>query len=333
MTLTHDTFATAASQEAKILAETFADWERPQYFLRVDGGFVLQGLFDEPPQCRELLNHPALPLRPNADEEPPQLLFGRCHGVPVLVHSGGWHTVDGHGILPGLFPTAVAHKAGARNALFIDCALSLNPDLKSGRWAMLTDFINGFAISPIEGLHRHLEKPFPNLAETLSQFQNSEIINALAVVGETPMLCTYLGRPGFHLATPAEAALARNQGADLLGHDLVLQLIFANAMAFRTSSLVLAGAQLLPGGDAIRLAWKDFHETASFCSQQLVRTLRRSIAELENRPIEDRSSLKSTGLLDASDSEAANDPDELIYQNIRRSATRTSPLSAFLKRQ
>ncbi|MBQ4480716.1 MAG: hypothetical protein II943_08765 [Victivallales bacterium] len=327
MTLTHDTFATAASQEANFLAENFAEWERPRYFLRVDGGFVLQGLFDDEPQCKVLLGHLALPPRPNADGEQPQILFGRCHGVPILVHAGGWRTADGHGVLPGLFPAAVAHSAGARNALFIDCALSLNPDLKSGRWAMLTDFINGYAFSPIEGLHRHLEQPFPNLAETLSQFQNSEIINALAVIGETPMLCTFLGRPGFHLATPAEAALARSQGADLLGHDLVLQLIFANAMGFRTSSLVLAGVQLLPGADATRLARKDFLEAAAFCSPQLVRALRRSIAELEHRP-QDAEPDSVAPMADQS----TPDADELIAASIRRAATRTSPLSKYLKR-
>ncbi|MBR6470906.1 MAG: hypothetical protein IKS83_03845 [Victivallales bacterium] len=332
MTLTHHNFTTAARREAEALSETFAEWESPRYFLRFDGGFDLTGLFDEEPQQRELLPHPALPDWPNADNEPPLLLYGHCGGVPVLAHAGGWRTADGHGVLPALFPAAVAHAAGARNAIFFDCALSLNPDLKAGRWAMLTDFINGYAFSPLDGLHRDLERPFPNLSEALSQFQNSEIINALGAMGETPMLCTYLGRPGFHLATPAEAAVAHAQGADLVGHDLVLQLIFASAMAFRTSGMVLAGAQFLPGADVSRLTRQDFQEAAKFRSRQLMRTLRQAIAELERPSPEETAALKNSPSPDANADEPP-DADEAIYQSIRRAATRTSPLSAFLKRQ
>ena len=333
MTLTYDNFASTARQEANTLAEVFKGWEKPLYFLWFDGGFDFAGLFDDEPQQRELLAHPALPNQPNADNETPRLLYGHCHGIPLLVHDGGWRTADGHGVLPVLFPTAVASAAGAPNALFFDCALSLNPDLKTGHWAMLTDFINGFALSPLEGLHHCLARPFPNLCEALSQFQNSEIINALGAIGEMPLLCTYLGRPGFHVTSPAEATLARAQGADLLGHDLVLQLIFGTAMAFRISSMVLAGAQFLPGTDASRLQRNDFLETAQFRSGQLMRTLRQALAELEHRLDDDSHDANSPSDVSKGHSDGLPDADELLYQSIRRSATRTSPLSAYLKRQ
>lgn len=327
MTLTHANFNDVARQAAQRLATHFSTWNTPRYFLHCNGGFNLDGFFDEKPQVFPLKEFSELPSTPNADGEMPQLLWGDCHELSILVQVGSWRLSDGHGLLPTLLPVAVAQAAGIPNAVFIDCALSLNPDLKAGHWGMLTDFINGFAFSPLDGLHHLLDQPFPNLAETLNQFQNSEILNALGEIGETPMLCTFLGRPGFHLFTTAEVKVAHSQGADFLGHDLPLLLAFAHALGLRISSLVLAGAQLSPDAPGTRITRQDFLETARFRSPQLARTLRRAIAELEHRPQDEEPSAKQP----VSDQETP-DADELLAASIRRAATRISPLSKYLKR-
>ena len=330
MTLTHANFNDVASQTAQQLAELFTDWTTPHFFLHCCGGFDLNGLFDAPPQTLPLKTLAGFPETPDTDGNTPQLLYGNCHELSILVQAGTWRLSDGHGLLPELLPIAIARAADISNAVFIDCALSLNPDLKAGHWGMLTDFINGFAFSPLDGLHHLLDHPFPNLAETLNQFQNSEIINALGDIGEMPLLCTFLGRPGFHLFTPAEIKVAHAQGADFIGHDLPLLLTFAHAMGLRVSCLVLAGAQLAPGEHARRLARQDFLEAAHFRSPQLTRALRHAIAEIEHRP-QDETEPASTVPPEISSSDAP-DADELLAASIRRAATRTSPLSKFLKK-
>ncbi len=330
MTLTHANFGDTVGRLTQMLVDHFGDWRPPRYFLHCNGGFNLDGLFDEPPQSIALQGLPNLPETPNADGETPQMLCGSCHGVPMLAQLGCWRMADGHGILPALLPVAVAKNAGAPNALFLDCALSLNPDLKTGRWGMLTDFINDFALSPLDGLHHLLERPFPNLAETLDQFQNSEIINALGELGETLLLCTFLGRPGFHLFTHAEIKVAQTQGADFIGHDLPLILIFAHALGMRVSSLVLAGAQQTTPDPYQRLARQDILETARFRSPQLIRALRHAIANLEDLPQDEKTADAKQPT--AANSPAEQDADELIATSIRQAATRNSPLSIYLKR-
>lgn len=328
MTLTHANFNDVARQAAQRLATHFSAWNTPRFFLHCCGGFDLDGLFDDIPQTFSLTELPELPKTPGTDGVEPQLLYGNCHELSVLVQCGTWRLADGYGLLPELLPIAVAQTVGIPNMVFIDCALSLNPDLKTGHWGMLTDFINGFSLSPLDGLHHLLAQPFPNLAETLNQFQNSEIINALGDIGETPLLCTFLGRPGFHLFTPAESKVAAAQGADFLGHDLPLLLTFAHAMGLRVSSLVLAGAQLAPGDHAPRLGRQDFLETAHFRSPQLVRALRHAIAEMEHRPQDEAPD--TTGPISSTSDTV--DADELLAASIRRAATRTSPLSIYLKK-
>ena len=326
MTLTHENFPDAARRLAALLVDNAE--QTPRYFIHCTAGFHLEELFDKTPNCFQLKQFQKLPQTPDADGEEPRMLCGNCHELSVVVQVGSWRLSDGHGLLPELLPVAAAHAAGIPNAVFVDCALSLNPDLKAGRWGMLTDFINGFHFSPLDGLHRLLERPYPNLSEALNQYQNSEIINALGETDETPLLGTYLGRPGFQLPTPAETRLAAAQGADLLGHDLPLLLVFAHAMGLRVSSLVLAGAQLEPGAPAPRLDRRDFLETARFRSPQLVRTLRRAIAELEHRPQDPEPN--AANLPNATSD--APDADELIAAGIRSAATRISPLAKYLKR-
>lgn len=326
MTLAHENFHDAAKRLAELLRDNAG--QTPRYFIHCTGGFQLEELFDETPKCFQLRQFQELPQTSDADGEAPRMLCGNCHELSIVVQIGSWRLADGHGILPELLPVAAAHAAAIPNALFVDCALSLNPDLKAGRWGMLTDFINGFQFSPLDGLHHLLERPYPNLSETLNQYQNSEIINALGETDETPLLGTYLGRPGFHLPTPAETRLAAAQGADLLGHDLPLLLVFAHAMNLRVSSLVLAGAQLEPGAPAPRLDRRDFLETARFRSPQLAKTLRRAIAELEHRPHDAEPDATNP------QNHMSNEPDadELIAAGIRSAATRISPLAKYLKR-
>ena len=219
-----------------------------------------------------------------------------------------------------LFPTAVAEELGARRHIYVDTAISLDPELKAGKWGMLTDFINGYALSPLDGLHGLLEKPYPDLTDVFSQHQNSEIINALAEFGPPPRLCTFYGHPGFHACTRAEARLARNAGAELIGHDLVLHLIFSHALGCRVSALLLAGAQLLPDGGA-PVRREEMRGTGHFCSAQLVNGLRKALAELDRET-------EMPELLSTTD----DDVDEFLTASIKQCATRSSPLKAFLKR-
>ncbi len=290
------------------------------FYVHCGADYGMAGLFDEAPREFLLSELSGEDGGLNLDGEEPRLLLGVVHGVPVAVASGVRRVAEGRGHLPALFPTALAARWGVRNHLFLDTAASLSPEFKAGKWGILSDFVSHFAFSPLEGLQGLLAHPWPDLSEALDQVQNSELVNALAEFGDPPRFCTVHGVPGFQLPTEAEAQRIRADGGDFLCHDLVLHVALSHAFGCRVSALVLAGVQLLPGRRS-RFCREDLLETGKFCSKALRQGLRKAVREMA----------------DAVDGYGENvlpetDADELLRESIRRSATRSSPLKAFLKR-
>ncbi len=292
----------------------------PMFYVHCGADYGMVGLFDDLPREYSISGLSGEEGGLNLDGEEPRLLLGSVQGVPVMVSVGVRRVAEGRGHLPALFPTALAARWGVRNHLFLDSAASLSPEFKAGKWGILADFASHFAFSPLEGLQGLLAHPWPDLSEALDQVQNSELVNALAEFGEPPRFCVVHGVPGFQLPTEAEAQRIRADGGDFLCHDLVLHVALSHALGCRVSSLVLAGVQLLPGRRT-RFTREDLLETGKFCAKALRQGLRKAIREMA----------------DAADGYGENvlpeaDADELLRESIRRSATRSSPLKAFLKR-
>lgn len=313
-------FKNLIEEAAETLKARISVWKTPGFFLHFGAKYAMQGLFDDEPTTIHLAElSDNLTARENLDGEAVTLQYGLCDGVPILAAIGTRRLAEGYGLHAVLFPTALAAYLGVRNHIFIDTAISLDPDVKIGKWCVLTDFVNGFAFSPLDGLQEMLATSYPNFYESLDQVQNSEVINAMAEFGETPILCTYHGLPGFHLPTLSETDRMRRDGAKFLGHDMVLHLILSHAMGCRVSALVLAGAQILPGA-CPRFTRAEMIETGEFCSKQLRQGLRKAIREMEN-------SVAGYTVNVLPDTDA----DELICANIQKSATRSSPLKKFLQ--
>ncbi len=318
--MTDAPFVSQLQGAAQALGSRFPQGAPPHFYLHFGAEYALGELFDQPPEAipwTDLL--PDFPSDPNLDGAIPTFLAGLCLGVPVLASVGNRRVAEGFGHFPALFPTALAAYLGIPNHIFLDTAASLSPEFKIGKWGMLTDFVSDFSFSPLEGLHGLLPTVCPNLSDALSQIQNAEVLNALAEYGDPPRLCTYHGTPGFQLPTAAEANRIRRDGGDFLGHDLVLHLILAHAWGCRVSALALAGIQLLPGTRSL-FRREDMLETSRLCSRQLTQGLRRAIRELDE-------AARGYG----ENFLPETDADELLRESIRRSATRSSPLKAFLR--
>ncbi len=301
--------------------------QTPAFYLHLGGYFTpaADALFDSEPLQIPLHDLcPALPQTPTPDGAEPTFLHGLCREVPVLVLRGERRIAEGVPAWTALFPTALAAYAGVASHIFVDTGMSLHADLKAGHWAMLTDFINGYGFSPIDGLHHLAPQPFADMAQVFSQHQNSELLNGLAQFGDSPMLCTGIGIPGFHVCTPAEAKRHQADGADIVSHELVLHLMLAAAFGCRLSAMVLAAIQLLPARPTGALTRQDILATAEFCTPQLLAGLKAALADIHEAH---RRGLAENTLPDA-------DADHIIHQNIRKAAApdRSSPLRAFLRR-
>ncbi|MBQ6472332.1 MAG: hypothetical protein IJJ33_10135 [Victivallales bacterium] len=263
---------------ANIFSRVFEKWGPPQFFIQLGSGFHAEKLFDSPPQRAPLAALPDMPAFANPDSEHPQLLYGTVLNHRVLALQGHRHLYEGLGVTPCILPLCGAFCAGVRNAILIESGLSLDPELKSGNWLLLTDFINGHHCSPLDGNQTFLSNPFPDMSEALSQHLNSELMNALAGNGIFPRLGIFHSVPGSQFPTVSEARLSRSGGADMLGHDLAMEIIMGHALGMNISAFALAAATA-PNHYSPKLSRQDILDTRHFCSSQLFPGLRRGIAD------------------------------------------------------
>lgn len=263
---------TLLAQAVAILEEVFPNCRQDTFFLQFGPGFTVDALFSALPLRLPLSSLPGMPQSHTPDRHHPYFLWGPCQEVDILVLQGHRHLSEGLGLYPCLLPVAAAWKLGLRRHIYIDSCISLLPEVKTGSWTLLTDFMNGYSFSPLDGLFELLQNPFPNLTNALAQELNSELVNALDDVGISPKLCTYLAQPGFHICTHAEAELARKNGAEVLGHDLVMEIITAHAFGCQVAAMMLIGGQNASAGP-IKLQRQDILETCRFCSGDFLRGL------------------------------------------------------------
>lgn len=302
-----------------LIRQTFSGWERPRFFWQFSAGFELTGLFDAEPQTMSLRELPLMPEEGTLDEHHPELLYGRCAGVPLLVAHGHRHLFEGLGVQPCIFPTCCAWRLGVPSFVYIDPVLGLRPECKTGSFTVLTDFVNGHAVAPLDGLQRMLPHPFTDMTEALSQYLNSELVNALTQVSVQPRLCVYKSLPGAHFCTPAEAAAARAGHADIIGHDLVMEIITAHSLACEVAAIgVVAG--MAPDGGARPLRRDGLLETCRYCSETLVRGLRLACAEIHRDDTAGHQSILPEATAD-----------EVLFEDFRRPSGQCPALKRYLR--
>ena len=265
-------------QAAAMLQGHFKDWRKPRLFVECGTGFEPEKLFDDGCQSLELNQLPGMPRHRTPDQEHPLLLYGFSNGIPVLATRGHRHLYEGVGILPCVLPLCTAHQLGVNTVILLDSGLSLQKEIKPGTWVLLTDFINYHHISPLDGNHSMLENAFPDMTCALSQHLNSELMNALHFVGVSPRLGIYLSRPGSQFCTVSEANAARLAGADIIGHDMVMEIIMGHALGCKVAAFSLA-ALMAPDFYSQPLSRANVLDVCRFCSSDMMRGLRRGIRE------------------------------------------------------
>ncbi|MBP5638229.1 MAG: hypothetical protein J6X55_02030 [Victivallales bacterium] len=312
-------FIEALEIGGEVIQRSFDNWQTPVFFFQFSAGFELDNLFDESPQALEMCTLPMMPPFHTPDRHQPILLYGTSDGYPILVASGHRHLFEGLGVAPCILPTCLAWKLGISRCTYIDPVLSLIPELKTGTWTLLTDFINGHHLSPLDGLFPLLEVPFPDMTHALSQRLNSELVNALSRVAVSPRLCIYEALPGSHFCTPAEAQMARAGHAELVGHDMVMEIITAHALGCQVAALGLV-AEMAPAAGTRPLQRSTMLENCRFCSEPLLRGLRMAISEIADAP-----SLPNSPMLPEATA------DEALFSDFKRPSGKEPTLKRFLK--
>lgn len=190
----------------------------------------------------------------------------------ILLGRGHRYLFEGRGLDPVQLPVAAAVRCGVRDVILVETCLSLRDDLRIGTWFAVTDCVNNLGFSPLAARLTTLACPFQDLSDAFSQELNAELINAVAETCMTPRLGVYQADIGPHYATPAEAAIARSNGADVVGNAVVPEAVLAAGLGCRVSALLLVVGQAATYRGK-RHRHPDTLDAAEFCGPPMLRAL------------------------------------------------------------
>lgn len=202
-------------------------------------------------------------------------------GSPVLVGRGHRYLFEGHGLDPVQLPIAAAIQCGVRDVILIETCLSLRDDLRIGSWLAVTDCVNNLGFSPLAARLTTLDCPFQDMSDAFSQELNAELINVVAETCIMPRLGVYQADIGPHYATPAEAEVARRNGADVLGNAIIPEAVLAAGLGCRVTALLLVvGKAATYRGKRHRHL--DTLDAAEFCGPPMLRSLFAALQQVES---------------------------------------------------
>lgn len=144
----------------------------------------------------------------------------------VLLFVGRTHLYEGRSPAEVVHPVRTAVIAGARVVVLTNAAGGLDPAMKPGQAVLIRDHLNLMGASPLSG-------PAPPAGYRARFVDLTDLYPAKlrALAGEVDPALTegvYAALGGPHFETPAEVAMLRRTGADLVGMSTALEAIAAH---------------------------------------------------------------------------------------------------------
>jgi len=148
----------------------------------------------------------------------------------VLVLLGRTHLYEGRGVAAVVHGVRTAAAAGCGTVVLTNGCGGLNPDWPPGTAVLIRDHVNLTATSPLEGA------TFVDLTNLYS----AELRELCREVDPSLPEGVYVQFPGPHYETPAEIAMVRAFGGDLVGMSTALE-----AIAAREAGMAVLGLSLV----------------------------------------------------------------------------------------
>jgi purine-nucleoside phosphorylase len=148
----------------------------------------------------------------------------------VLVLLGRTHLYEGRGVAAVVHGVRTAAAAGCGTVVLTNGCGGLNPNWTPGTAVLIRDHVNLTAMSPLEGA------TFIDLTDLYS----AELRELCRSVDPTLPEGVYVQFPGPHYETPAEIAMVRAIGGDLVGMSTTLE-----AIAAREAGMAVLGLSLV----------------------------------------------------------------------------------------
>lgn len=163
-----------------------------------------------------------------------QLIVGTLAGIPVAALAGRAHMYEGYTAQQVVYGIRALDRLGVDSVILTNAAGAVNPQLKPGQLALVSDHINLLGVNPLTGPNNEALGPrFPDMSEAYPKRYRDLAREAAKTLGIDLAEGVYAAVPGPSYETPAEIRYLRVIGADLVGMSTVLETIAANHMGLK----------------------------------------------------------------------------------------------------
>jgi purine-nucleoside phosphorylase len=198
-----------------------------------------------------------------------QLVIGQLGPKRVAVFQGRIHCYQGFSAREVSFPVRLAAALGARTLLVTNAAGGVAPQLSAGDIVLLGDHLNLAGDNPLAGWPGpEGGTPFVPMRDAYDPELRALALEASAGSGVAIVADgTYAWLLGPSFETPAEVAMLRGLGADLVGMSTVPEVIAARALGMR----VLGMSLVTNAAAGVGLAHDEVLETGRLAEERMHR--------------------------------------------------------------
>jgi purine-nucleoside phosphorylase len=171
---------------------------------------------------------------PTVESHSGRLILGVLNGRAVAVMQGRFHYYEGYDPQQITHPVRVMKELGVHTLVVSNASGSVNPQLRPGEVAVITDHINLTGQNPLRGPNDESLGPrFPHMYDCYDQGLVNLAIDVALKLGIRLHPAVYAWVTGPNLETAAEYRYIRTIGADLVGMSTVPEVIVARHAGLR----------------------------------------------------------------------------------------------------
>lgn len=194
-----------------------------------------------------------------------QAIFGKAHGLNVMVFEGRVHYYEGNPLDEITFCTRVIARTGAKVLLLTNAAGAVNSNFAAGHLMLISDHINLLGSNPLIGPNEDRWGPrFVDQTEVYDSGLRRHFKDAAANSSIEMYEGIYAAVAGPTYETPAETGYLRAMGADAVGMSTVPEAIVARHMGLK-----VAGISMLTNPAATRSGPPINHEEVLSMTAQM----------------------------------------------------------------
>jgi purine-nucleoside phosphorylase len=169
-----------------------------------------------------------------------QAIFGKAHGLNVIVFEGRVHYYEGYSMDDVAFNARLIGRCGAKTLLLTNAAGAINNNFSEGQLMLISDHINLMGANPLAGANdERWGQRFVDQTGTYDPGLRQKLQEAAKQSGVDTVEGVYAAVLGPTYETPAEVQYLRTIGADAVGMSTVPEAIVARHMGLKVAGISL----------------------------------------------------------------------------------------------